>query len=331
MVLLARNKSGICADSARSRSCPRANAAAITDLLIVDQFAGSGHQQIANPTALALISALHFGQNFSPPGPFAASGGHCEPTATDSNTTGSNMEGYRYRIDRHQRQGGVRADPAGRPSIIGGRPARRAGASRWGWSELLSKLEVAAPASPRRRKADLEVLGGVPLSRWGQFPEYDALSEYLRARRRRRSAAMEPERPTGPGSSAARRAWQAQGHTSVGAGYAVIITRHPTDSEQPVDVFDGGDQDAHTAPEPLPPDPAPPSTAVLRSVGGPQRVQLPTQRHRNRHLALRPGRQHGTMTTTMWRTLRLLPPAHLWTVVNIRVDPVLRRAGGRGP
>ena len=45
-------------------------------------------QQIANPTALALIAALHFGQNFSPPGPFAASGGHCEPTATDSNTTG---------------------------------------------------------------------------------------------------------------------------------------------------------------------------------------------------------------------------------------------------
>jgi len=28
-------------------------------------------------------------------GPFAASGGHCEPTATDSNTTGSDMEGYR--------------------------------------------------------------------------------------------------------------------------------------------------------------------------------------------------------------------------------------------
>jgi hypothetical protein len=48
-------------------------------------------------------------------------------------------------------------------------------------------------------------------------------------------------------------------------------------------------------------------------------------------LPYRPGRQLGTMTTTMWRTLRPLPPAHLWTVVNSRVDPVLRRAGGRGP
>jgi hypothetical protein len=90
-----------------------------------------------------------------------------------------------------------------------------------------------------------------------------------------------------------------------------------------------GDQDAHTAPEPLPPDPAPPSTGVLRFVGGPQRVQLPTQRHRYRHLALRAGR-HGPTTTTVWRTLRLLPPAHLWTVVNIRVHPAFRRAGAGG-
>src|SRR5258708_20259397 len=142
---------------------------------------------------------------------------------------------------------------------------------------------------------------------------------------------MEPERPAGPGSSAARRAWQAQGHTSVGARYAVIITRHPTDSEQPAVFVDDGDQDAHTTRVRPPPEPARRSTAVLRSVGGPQRVQLPTQRHRNRHLALRPGRRHGTMTTTMWRTLRLLPPAHLWTVVNTRVDPLLRTPGGGAP
>ena len=52
-------------------------------------------EQIANPTALTLISAFHFGQNFSPPGRSAASGNHRAPMATDSNTTGSNMEGYR--------------------------------------------------------------------------------------------------------------------------------------------------------------------------------------------------------------------------------------------
>jgi hypothetical protein len=57
-------------------------------------------------------------------------------------------------------------------------------------------------------------------------------------------------------------------HATLNARYAVIITRHPTDSEQPAGAFDDGDQDAHTAPEPLPPEPAPPSTAVLRSVGG---------------------------------------------------------------
>jgi hypothetical protein len=57
-------------------------------------------------------------------------------------------------------------------------------------------------------------------------------------------------------------------YATLNARYAVIITRHPTDSEQPADAFDDGDQDAHTAPEPLPAEPAPPSTAVLRSVGG---------------------------------------------------------------
>jgi hypothetical protein len=36
----------------------------------------------ANATALTLISALHFGQNFQPTGRSAASGGHCEPIAT---------------------------------------------------------------------------------------------------------------------------------------------------------------------------------------------------------------------------------------------------------
>ena len=34
------------------------------------------------------------------------------------------------------------------------------------------------------------------------------------------------------------------------------------------------------------------------------------------HLALRPGRQHGTITTTTWPTFRPSPPAYLWTVVN---------------
>jgi hypothetical protein len=56
-------------------------------------------------------------------------------------------------------------------------------------------------------------------------------------------------------------------HATLNAGYAAIITRHPTDSEQPADAFDDGDQDAHTAPAPLPMEPAPPSTADLRSVG----------------------------------------------------------------
>ena len=51
------------------------------------------------------------------------------------------------------------------------------------------------------------------------------------------------------------------------ARYAVIITRHPTHSEQPAAAVDDGDQDAHTTPEPTPPEPAPPSTAALRSVG----------------------------------------------------------------
>jgi len=37
------------------------------------------------------------------------------------------------------------------------------------------------------------------------------------------------------------------------------------------------------------------------------------------------------MTTTMWRTFRLLRPAYLWNVVNFRVDPVLRGAAGRAP
>ena len=41
----------------------------------------------------------------------------------------------------------------------------------------------------------------------------------------------------------------------------------------------------------------------------PQRLQLPTQRHRNRHLALRQGRQHGTITTTTWPTFRPSPLA----------------------
>lgn len=58
--------------------------------------ARSTAQQIANPAALTLITALHFGQNFSPPGPSAASGGHCEPITADSNTAESNMELYRY-------------------------------------------------------------------------------------------------------------------------------------------------------------------------------------------------------------------------------------------
>src|SRR5258707_14944338 len=44
-------------------------------------------------------------------------------------------------------------------------------------------------------------------------------------------------------------------HTTLNTRYAVMITGHPTDSEQPADAFDGSDQDAHTAPGSLPPDP----------------------------------------------------------------------------
>jgi hypothetical protein len=40
----------------------------------------------------------------------------------------------------------------------------------------------------------------------------------------------------------------------------------------------------------------------LRSVGDTQRLELPTQRHRNRHTALRTRRQHGTITTPPWPT-----------------------------
>jgi hypothetical protein len=87
------------------------------------------------------------------------------------------------------------------------------------------------------------------------------------------------------------------------AGYAVIITRHQTDSEQPADAFDDGDQDAHTAPEPLPAEPAPPSTAVLRSVGDHRRRLLPHE-----------GRQtpEGATTTDLRITARggYFYPAH---------------------
>jgi hypothetical protein len=84
---------------------------------------------------------------------------------------------------------------------------------------------------------------------------------------------------------------------TLNARYAVIITRHPTDSEQPAGAFDDGDQDAHTAPEPLPPEPARPSTAVLRSVGGDGRPVLPTPEttRNNHHLTAR--HSFATLTT----------------------------------
>src|SRR5215208_571886 len=71
-------------------------------------------------------------------------------------------------------------------------------------------------------------------------------------------------------------------HAACNARYAVIITRHPTHSEQPAAAVDGGDQDAHTTRGRPPPEPERRSTAALRSVGAPERRQLPTQRPRPR-------------------------------------------------
>ena len=64
--------------------------------------------------------------------------------------------------------------------------------------------------------------------------------------------------------------------------YAVVITRHRTPSRGLVAGAGDGVQDADTVPEPLPAEPATTSTAALRSVGGPERRQLPTQRPRPR-------------------------------------------------
>jgi hypothetical protein len=50
--------------------------------------------------------------------------------------------------------------------------------------------------------------------------------------------------------------------------YAVINTRHRTDSGRLAVAIDGGDQDADTTPEPPPVAPAALLIAVLRSVGG---------------------------------------------------------------
>src|SRR5208283_5794706 len=58
-----------------------------------------------------------------------------------------------------------------------------------------------------------------------------------------------------------------------------------------------------------------PHRAPRRSTD-PQRLKLPTQRHRNRHTALRTRRQHGTITTPPWPTFRPSPLAYLWTGVN---------------
>jgi len=57
-------------------------------------------------------------------------------------------------------------------------------------------------------------------------------------------------------------------YAAINARYAVVITRHRTPSAWPGAGADDGDQDADTAPEPLPVEPATPSTAALRSVGG---------------------------------------------------------------
>src|SRR5271166_4323603 len=54
----------------------------------------------------------------------------------------------------------------------------------------------------------------------------------------------------------------------INSRYAVVITRHRTQSGEPGASVADGVQDADTAPEPRPAEPATPSTAALRSAGG---------------------------------------------------------------
>ena len=56
-------------------------------------------------------------------------------------------------------------------------------------------------------------------------------------------------------------------YAMINARYAVVITRHRTQSAGPGATAANGAQDADTAPEPLPAEPAPPSIAALRSAG----------------------------------------------------------------
>src|SRR5271166_664252 len=53
----------------------------------------------------------------------------------------------------------------------------------------------------------------------------------------------------------------------INSRYAVVITRHRTQSGEPGASVADGVQDADTAPEPRPAEPATPSTAALRSAG----------------------------------------------------------------
>src|SRR5271166_697068 len=55
---------------------------------------------------------------------------------------------------------------------------------------------------------------------------------------------------------------------AINSRYAVVITRHRTQSGEPGASVADGVQDADTAPEPRPAEPATPSTAALRSAGG---------------------------------------------------------------
>jgi hypothetical protein len=56
--------------------------------------------------------------------------------------------------------------------------------------------------------------------------------------------------------------------TAINSRYAVVITRHQTQSEEPGASAADVVQDADTVPEPLPAEPTTPSTAALRSAGG---------------------------------------------------------------